>query len=210
MPSFSRNLVRLCTLAAIVLGMFGLTWRPAYVSAVRLAFIRPLSPSAAVRPPKVDDWLQRAEMARLSLSNHQGTAARSGSIRHGAEYTDRLPDMVEAFSKLPTQSAILDGDLCLIDYESELMFLAFDLLHQDGVDLRGLPLSERKRDLDRLCRRSKVPRMRRVETFPDGESCLTTATSSGSRASFPSAWSHAIRVDRAATGSRSSARIGSA
>ena len=25
------------------------------------------------------------------------------------------------------------------------MFLAFDLLHQDGVDLRGLPLTERKR-----------------------------------------------------------------
>ena len=86
--------------------------------------------------------------------------------RHGAEYTDRLPGMVEAFAKLPTQSAILDGELCLIDPrgsahfyrlmaqmrtsrpdESQLLFLAFDLLHQDGVDLRGLPLSERKRDL---------------------------------------------------------------
>ena len=33
-----------------------------------------------------------------------------------------------------------------------LMFFAFDLPHQDGVDLRHLPLSERKRDLDRLCR----------------------------------------------------------
>ena len=48
------------------------------------------------------------------------------------------------------------------------MFLAFDLLHQDGVDLRGLPLSERKLDLDRLCRQSKVPYLTRVETFPDG------------------------------------------
>jgi hypothetical protein len=35
--------------------------------------------------------------------------------RHGAEYTDRLSGMVEAFGKLPTQSAILDGELCLID-----------------------------------------------------------------------------------------------
>ena len=48
------------------------------------------------------------------------------------------------------------------------MFLVFDLLWQDGVDLRGLPLSERKRDLDRLCRKSKVPFMRQVQTFPDG------------------------------------------
>jgi hypothetical protein len=107
--------------------------------------------------------------------------------RHGAEYTDRLPGMAEAFGKLPTRSAILDGELCLIDprgfahfyrlmaqmrasspNESQLKFLAFDLLHQDGVDLRGLPLSERKLDLDRLCRQSKVPHLTRVETFPDG------------------------------------------
>ena len=38
--------------------------------------------------------------------------------------------------------------------ESRLMFLVFDLLHQGGVDLRRLPLSERKRDL---------------QTFPNGE-----------------------------------------
>jgi len=99
--------------------------------------------------------------------------------------------MVEAFAKLPTQSAILDGELCLIDPrgaahfyrlmgqmrtnhpdESQLMFLAFDLLHQDGVDLRGLPLTERKRDLSRLCRKSRVPFLKQVETFPDGAALL--------------------------------------
>jgi hypothetical protein len=66
--------------------------------------------------------------------------------------------MVEAFGKLPTGSATLDGELVLIDPrgsahfyrvmaqmrtshpdETQLMFLAFDLLHQDGVDLRALP-----------------------------------------------------------------------
>ena len=107
--------------------------------------------------------------------------------RHGAEYTDRLPGMVETFTKLPTQTAVLDGELCLIDPrgsahfyrlmaqmrtshpdESQLMFLMFDLLHQDGVDLRALPLSERKRDLDRLCRKSRVPFLKQVQTFPDG------------------------------------------
>jgi bifunctional non-homologous end joining protein LigD len=105
--------------------------------------------------------------------------------RHGAEYTDRLPGMVEAFAKLPTQSAILDGELCLIDPRDPAHFyrlmadahepsgrkpvdaLGFDLLHQDGVDLRGLPPSERKRDLDRLCRKSKVPYLSQVETWGD-------------------------------------------
>src|SRR5262245_25180149 len=51
--------------------------------------------------------------------------------------------------------------------EGQLMFLAFDLLHQDGVDLRGLPLSERKRDLHRLCRKARVPYLHQVETYPD-------------------------------------------
>jgi len=39
--------------------------------------------------------------------------------------------------------------------ETDRMYFAFDLLHQDGVDLRHLPLSERKRDLDRLCKQSR-------------------------------------------------------
>ena len=88
---------------------------------------------------------------------------------------------------MPTSSAILDGELVLIDPrgaahfyrlmsqmrtsspdEGQLMFLAFDLLHQDGVDLRDLPLTERKRDLRRLCRKSRVPFMREVQTFPNG------------------------------------------
>jgi hypothetical protein len=35
-----------------------------------------------------------------------------------------------------------------------------------AVDLRSLPLSKRKRDLDRLCRKGRVPLMRQVQTFP--------------------------------------------
>ena len=123
-------------------------------------------------------------MGWLPVSDHQGCGRVRFYSRHGAEYTDRLPGMVEAFAKLPAQSAILDGDLCLIDPrlmaqmrtsrpdERQLMFLVFDLLHQDGVDLRGLPLSERKRDLRRLCRKSPVPFMREVQTFPNGNTLL--------------------------------------
>jgi hypothetical protein len=37
-----------------------------------------------------------------------------------------------------------------------------------GVDLRGLPLVERKRDLRRLCTKSRVPFLKKVEHFPDG------------------------------------------
>ena len=50
-----------------------------------------------------------------------------------------------------------------------LVFLASDLLHQDGVDLRSQSLTERKRDLNRLCRQSHTPFLKQVETFPDAE-----------------------------------------
>ncbi len=66
-----------------------------------------------------------------------------GSTLRAAEYSNKLPRMRKAFAELPTNSAILDGELCLIDPrgsahfyrlmaqmrtshpdESQLMFLA--------------------------------------------------------------------------------------
>ena len=91
--------------------------------------------------------------------------------------------------------------------EIQLVFFAFDL-QQDGVDLRSLSLSERKRDLTRLCRQSRTPFLKQVETLLV-RSCLTTATSL-LKASYPSAMHPAIRTDRAGTGSRPNAPIGRA
>jgi hypothetical protein len=56
--------------------------------------------------------------------------------------------------------------------EAQLVFMVFDLLHQDGVDLSQLPLTDRKRDLRRLCRKSRIPLMREIDTFPDGQVLL--------------------------------------
>jgi len=96
--------------------------------------------------------------------------------------------MRKAFAELQADDAIIDGELCLVDLrgaaqfwelmwqmrsrwpdESRLMFLAFDLLHQDGADLRSETLSQRKRALDRLCRGARVPYLHQVEVFADGE-----------------------------------------
>jgi bifunctional non-homologous end joining protein LigD len=40
------------------------------------------------------------------------------------------------------------------------------------VDLQGLRLSERKRDLHRLCARARILFLRLVQTFPNGELLL--------------------------------------
>jgi len=108
--------------------------------------------------------------------------------KSGAEYTDRLPGMVDAFIDMPVNSTIIDGELCFIggdgqaDFhrlhremrtrwpdEDQLVFIMFDLLHRDGVDLRQLPLTERKQDLVKLCRKSILSRMKLIQTFPEGD-----------------------------------------
>jgi len=151
----------------------------------RPAFIPPQIPSSTKAPPTGADWIHgpKWDGYRFQVVKN-GRDVRLYS-RSGAEYTERLPRMAEWFANLPTRAAVLDGELCLIDDagaanfrqlmaqmrtrapdETQLMFFVFDLLHQDGVDLRQLPLSERKQDLHRLCRKSRVPFMREMQSFP--------------------------------------------
>ena len=81
----------------------------------RLAFIRPLAPSAAVRPPKGVGWYHEPKWDGFRFQIIKDGGDVRFYSRSGAEYTDRLPDMRKAFVELPTRAAILDGELCLID-----------------------------------------------------------------------------------------------
>ena len=177
----------------------------------RLAFILPLNPSAAVRPPKGDDWLHEPIWDGFRFQIIKDSAGVGFYSRYGADYTERLPRMREAFGKLPTQSAILDGELVLIEPggaahfyklmaemrtrwpdESQLMFLVFDLLHQDGVDLRGLPLFERKRDCTGFASNPGCPSCARCKPSPMGRCYSSIAASSVSRVSLASATRRAL------------------
>src|SRR5262245_61452801 len=112
--------------------------------------------------------------------------------KNGTEWSDRLPELVEAFAALQTDF-ILDGELCLCDGRgrsdfralhaemrqkrpdtSRMAYFAFDLLFEHDVDLRPLALSERQRDLARLCGKGRkaVPCLFLVESFPEGDPLL--------------------------------------
>jgi ATP-dependent DNA ligase len=100
---------------------------------VRLAFVRPLSPSAAVSPPKGDDWLHEPNWDGFRFQViKDGSKVRLYS-HHGAEYTDRLSGMVEVFGQLPTQSAILDGELCMTDPRGAAHFPAGSASTRSGI-----------------------------------------------------------------------------
>jgi bifunctional non-homologous end joining protein LigD len=161
------------------------------VSTVRPTFLSPCLPILARVPPNGPGWVHQAKLDgyRFLIAKH-GDRVRFFSKR-GAEWTDRLAALVETFAALRTDF-VLDGELCLCDDRgrpnfrafhaemrqgrpdtSRMCYFAFDLLFAD-VDLRPLPLSERQRDLVRLCNKGRkaVPCLRLVESFPEGPPLL--------------------------------------
>jgi ATP-dependent DNA ligase len=81
----------------------------------RLVFVRSLSPSAAARSSRGNDWLHEPKWGGFRFQIiKDGSDVRLYS-KSGVDYSNTLPSMRKAFAELPTNSAILDGELCLID-----------------------------------------------------------------------------------------------
>jgi bifunctional non-homologous end joining protein LigD len=89
--------------------------------------------------------------------------------RNGNDWTDRMSGLARAFRHWNVDSAIVDGEVVVLDdkgrsdfqklqnslsseNDEPLVYYAFDLLHLDGRDLRPLPLFERKDALAALLR----------------------------------------------------------
>ena len=87
--------------------------------------------------------------------------------RGGHDWADRFPAIVDAASRI--KAFLIDGEAVIArddgmsDFHAlrsrrkghEAVPYAFDLIERDGVDLRDLPLIERKRRLARLLGRAK-------------------------------------------------------
>jgi bifunctional non-homologous end joining protein LigD len=91
--------------------------------------------------------------------------------RTGLDWTKRFRPIAEALADLPIHRAYIDGEVAALDeqgisnfgalqdalskgHAERLVYIAFDLLHLDGLDLRELPLVDRKEALQRLLRRA--------------------------------------------------------
>jgi bifunctional non-homologous end joining protein LigD len=85
----------------------------------------------------------------------------------------RFPRIAEAIAALVAPTVILDGEIAIFDEQlvshlaymknkdnvrvTEPAFVAFDCLFARGNDLRGKPLKERRRSLERVLERAKPP-----------------------------------------------------
>ncbi|MGN6521298.1 MAG: DNA ligase D [Dokdonella sp.] len=116
--------------------------------------------------PDGDGWLHEAKWDGYRiLASIKGRRVRLWS-RNRLEWTDKVPELVEALRGLGVKSAQLDGEMVALrdgrddfnalqgrlsaEQKAPLAYMLFDLPHLDGRSLRELPLLERKARLEAL------------------------------------------------------------
>jgi bifunctional non-homologous end joining protein LigD len=117
-------------------------------------------------PPEGDDWLHeiKHDGYRIVARIEEGEVQLIS--RNGKDWTKEFPQVARALGRLPAGTALLDGEVAAVlpsgatsfqalqrrgtPGAAPIVYLAFDLLHLDGWDLRELRLDERKEVLRRL------------------------------------------------------------
>jgi bifunctional non-homologous end joining protein LigD len=113
--------------------------------------------------------------------------------RRGADWTHRFPLIVEGASRLHAQSFYMDGEGVVCGNDGVVIFdelhgrsndhvvfmYAFDLLELDDVDLRPLPLEDRKRRLRALLAQKRKRIVYNDHLKGDGEAFFTHACKLG-------------------------------
>lgn len=131
-----------------------------------LTFVPPMLPTLVEGPPEGGDWIHEIKhdgyRTQLVIDNGEARAF----TRNGHDWTERYRPIVKAAERFAWENAIIDGELIVQDeqgrsdfhalkaaihHERErLVFMAFDLIHLDGEDLRKQALSARRDALQRV------------------------------------------------------------
>jgi ATP-dependent DNA ligase len=121
-------------------------------------------PTISKRVPSGPDWVYELKIDGYRLMVRKAGLDVCIYSRNGADFTKRFPRLVKAAQRLRATSALIDGEGIVYDqngmpdfnlihskeYDREVSLMAFDLLEQNGGDLRQLPLTKRKASLQHL------------------------------------------------------------
>jgi bifunctional non-homologous end joining protein LigD len=149
-------------------------------------FVAPQLCTSVDRPPSGEGWCHEIKFDgyRVQLRVEDGEATLK--TRKGLDWTDKFQAIAKEGSSLP--DALIDGEIVALDQSGapdfstlqaalsdgkaeNLIFFAFDLLFADGMDIRRLPLGERKQQLKELLEarsKGKARLIRYVEHFETG------------------------------------------
>jgi bifunctional non-homologous end joining protein LigD len=145
------------------------------------AWVAPQLATLVSDPPPGDEWVHEIKLDgyRILLRIERGRVKLL--TRNRQDWTARFPGVAEAAAALPVKEALLDGEIVVLDRAGvssfqalqqadrletgrTLVYVAFDLLFLDGLDLRPLPLVDRKARLARVLK-GRRGRLRYSEHF---------------------------------------------
>lgn len=126
----------------------------------RIGFTEFQFPALVDEPPEGGDWIHEVKYdgyrSQIVIQNGQALTY----TRNGIDWSTKYPTICGAAGWLKAKTAILDGEIVVLDHkgasqfgalrrsmkarERELVFVAFDLLHLDGKDMRPMPCIERR------------------------------------------------------------------
>ncbi len=118
------------------------------------------------KPPEGPDWLFEPKLDGYRVLARYDDGEVSVLTRRGNDWTSEFRNIAEAVRSLSCTAALIDGEAVVYDSRgvtsfqrlqnalkgdsSQIVLVAFDLLHLDGWDLTRSPLLERKALLERL------------------------------------------------------------
>jgi bifunctional non-homologous end joining protein LigD len=154
-------------------------------------FIEPQLCRTGRQPPGGKGWVHEIKLDGYRIQLHVRPGEVAMMTRKGLDWAGKFGAVAEAAKVLP--HSVIDGEIVALDHSGipdfgalqvalsegrseELIYFAFDLLFADGEDLRPLPLSQRKRRLQKLLARHHPGSIRYVEHLSaPGETVLQSA-----------------------------------
>src|SRR6185436_9588295 len=119
-------------------------------------------------PPTGNEWLHELKFDGYRMLCRIERGKVKFWSRNGKEWTPKFPSVTAAIKELDAASAMLDGEIVIVDAQGRssfqklqqamakhvttgFVYQVFDLLHLNGFDLTRLPLKKRKELLKDLC-----------------------------------------------------------
>jgi bifunctional non-homologous end joining protein LigD len=130
-------------------------------------FVSPQLATLVKEPPYGDEWLHELKFDGYRMLCRIDRGRVSVWSRNGKDWTEKFQNVVEAVKLLKTTSAILDGEIVIVDGQGRSSFQklqramgkstttgfayeVFDLIYLDGFSLTQTPLKDRKELLKKL------------------------------------------------------------
>jgi bifunctional non-homologous end joining protein LigD len=129
-------------------------------------FIPPQLATLVPAPPSGDAWLHELKFDGYRMVCHLDRGKARFWSRNQKDWTEKFPNLSKALKAFPANTAILDGEVVVVDKSGRtsfqklqqsmkggaatFIFQIFDLVYLDGYNLTRVPLQERKTLLEDL------------------------------------------------------------